>query len=347
MSADEPVDPADPTAVGAALVQWVSARFGGPVTLAEPSTALSGGFDSHLHSLRLEGEGLPSEWRGGLVVRVLPTADRSEQSEREAAVQAWAAGQGYAAPTVLAVIGADGPVGRPTQVMQRLPGTTLLEAVASRPWQARRQVGRLADLALRLHSLPTDGWPGPAESDALVAQRLHLPRLVAERTGDPDLAAALDRVDGLDPVELVGGPAVVCHGDFHPLNVMVDGDRAWVLDWTDAALGPPEGDVARTLLLLGVVASIAASSPVERLALRVAGPWLARRYRRAYEAGRALDPIRLRRWEALHALHGWAQVVMLHDGGFAGSSSTEGREDAIPLGLATVLQARVASALGA
>ena len=339
------VDPSDAAAVGQAVATWAAAHLGGPVAVAEPPAPLSGGFDSHLHSLRLAGERLPPDWRGPLVVRVLPTPDRQAQAEQEAAVQAWASARGYATPTVLAVIGPDGPVGRPTQVMQRLPGGTLLQAVTARPWQARRQLRRLAVLARRLHSLPVDGWPGPAEPGALVSQRLHLPRTVADRTGDLGLTAALARVDALDPVELVGGPAVVCHGDFHPLNVMVDGDREWVLDWTDAALGPPEGDVARTLLLLGVVAPIAASSAVERLALRAAGPWMARAYRRAYEARTPLDPGRLRRWEALHALHGWAQVVMLHDGGFAGSSSADGREDAVPLALAEVLQARVEAAL--
>lgn len=339
------VDPADAAAVGGAVAEWASDRFGGAIRLVGPPAALSGGFDSHLHALQLAGEALPAAWQGPLVVRVLPTVDRREQAEREAAVQAWATEQGYATATVLAVLSPDDAVGRPAQVMQRLPGTTLLQAVASRPWQARRQIDRLAHLARRLHALPIEGWPGPSAPDALVAQRLHLPRLVVERTGDADLADALRRVDALDPEALVGGPAVVCHGDFHPLNVMVDGDRAWVLDWTDAALGPPEGDVARTLLLLGVVAPIAASSAVERLALRAAGPWLARRYRRAYEVGARLDPGRLRRWTALHALHGWAQVVMLHDGGFAGSSSADGQEDAIPLGLARVLRARVEAAL--
>lgn len=339
------VDPTDPVAVGDALVHWAADRFGGSVALAVAPTVLSGGFDSHLHALSLEGEGLPPEWRGPLVVRVLPTADRQEQAEREAAVQAWATATGYATPTVLAVVEPGGPFGRPTQVMQRLPGTTLLQAVSNRPWQARRLVDRLAALALELHALPTAGWPGPAEPQALVTQRLHLPRVVAERTGDPALAAALARVDALDPAELVGGPRVVCHGDFHPLNVMVEGDRSWVLDWTDAALGPPEGDVARTLLLLGVVAPIAASSAAERAALRLAGPWLARRYQRTYGAGRTLDPQRLRRWEALHALHGWAQVVMLHDGGFAGESSADGAQEAIPLALATTLRARLEAAL--
>ena len=70
---------------------------------------------------------------------------------------------------------------------------------------------------------------------------------------------------------------MICHGDFHPLNVLVDGDDAWLIDWTDAALGPREGDVARTLLLFEV-ASIAAGSSVERAALSWLGPRLERRF---------------------------------------------------------------------
>jgi aminoglycoside phosphotransferase (APT) family kinase protein len=126
---------------------------------------------------------------------------------------------------------------------------------------------------------------------------------------------------------------VVCHGDFHPLNVMVDGERASVIDWTDAGLGPREADVSRTLLLFHI-AAIAAGSAVERVALRVAGPRLAGRYRRAYETGAPLDPRRLRAWEALHALHGWSQVRMLHDGA---SSSEPAR---IPPEVGDFLQAR-------
>jgi aminoglycoside phosphotransferase (APT) family kinase protein len=207
-------------------------------------------------------------------------------------------------------------------------------------------VDRLAALALRLHALAPDDWPGPADPSALVAKRLGLPRRVAEEVGDRGLAAALARVDALGPEELVGGPAVVCHGDFHPLNVMVDGRRSWVLDWSDAGLGPPESDVARTLLLLRVVASIAASGRLERTAIRWAGPPLARRYARTYVAGRALDEGRLRRWTGLHALHGWSQVVMLHADGFAGASSADGRQDEVPLELASVLRAEVEASIG-
>ena len=130
----------------------------------------------------------------------------------------------------------------------------------------------------------------------------------------------------------------MCHGDFHPLNVVVDGTSSAVIDWTDAGLGPREADVARTLLLFHV-AAMAADGAVERGALRIAGPRLARRYRRAYEAGVGLDPGLLQHWELLHAVHGWAQVEMLRAGGFDGASSSSA--DAVPDDVARFLQARV------
>jgi aminoglycoside phosphotransferase (APT) family kinase protein len=186
-----------------------------------------------------------------------------------------------------------------------------------------------------------DGWPSATDPEQLVGQRLSLPHRVAAELGDDELSSALDRASRLRPIA-TAGTTVVCHGDFHPLNVVVDGARASVIDWTDAGLGPREADVSRTLLLFHI-AAIAASSAIERTALRVAGPRLASRYRRAYEAGAPLDPERLGAWEALHALHGWAQVRMLHAGGFDGeSSSDQGR---VPVEVGDFLRGRFEAAL--
>ena len=158
----------------------------------------------------------------------------------------------------------------------------------------------------------------------MVDHRLSLPRQVVAQLDRPDLAAALDG-PRLAPRAL-DGPAVVCHGDFHPLNVMVDGERASVIDWTDAGLGPRETDVARTSLLFHI-AAIAADGAVERAVLKLAGPRLSRRYLKTYEAGARLDPTRMCMWEVLHGVHGWAQVEMLHAGGFEGSSSAQAGPD--------------------
>jgi len=42
----------------------------------------------------------------------------------------------------------------------------------------------------------------------------------------------------------------LCHGDFHPLNVLFDGEKYWIIDWVDATAGSPYADMCRTYVLL-------------------------------------------------------------------------------------------------
>jgi aminoglycoside phosphotransferase (APT) family kinase protein len=68
----------------------------------------------------------------------------------------------------------------------------------------------------------------------------------------------------------------LCHGDFHPSNILGPPGEAIVVDWLDACQGSPAADVCRTYVLL-------ASS----------GPEIARRYVDAYSelSGRAVEDI--------------------------------------------------------
>jgi uncharacterized protein (TIGR02172 family) len=42
----------------------------------------------------------------------------------------------------------------------------------------------------------------------------------------------------------------LCHGDFHPENVLIGKDEAFIIDWMTGAIGHPAADAARTVLLL-------------------------------------------------------------------------------------------------
>jgi len=41
----------------------------------------------------------------------------------------------------------------------------------------------------------------------------------------------------------------LCHGDFHPLNILYDGSKHWIIDWVDASAGNPLADACRTYLI--------------------------------------------------------------------------------------------------
>jgi aminoglycoside phosphotransferase (APT) family kinase protein len=62
-------------------------------------------------------------------------------------------------------------------------------------------------------------------------------------------AAAKSRLLALHS-RLDDGANCLCHGDFHPLNVLYDGSRHWIIDWVDATIGHPHADACRTYLML-------------------------------------------------------------------------------------------------
>jgi aminoglycoside phosphotransferase (APT) family kinase protein len=55
----------------------------------------------------------------------------------------------------------------------------------------------------------------------------------------------------------------LCHGDFHPYNIMGPPEREVLIDWPNASQGDPAADVCRTYVLLRSVSSELASAYVD------------------------------------------------------------------------------------
>jgi aminoglycoside phosphotransferase (APT) family kinase protein len=96
-------------------------------------------------------------------------------------------------------------------------------------------------------------------------------------------------------------PSVICHGDFHPLNILIgNGQVSGVIDWPWVRIAPPEYDVGATIAII-------TQGPVDvpgflRGAGNVVRRWIARRYLQAYQRARPLDARALRYYEALRLL---------------------------------------------
>src|SRR5919106_2803990 len=213
------------------LVDHLRAALAQPgLELAEPPAPLSGGFDTEIYAVRLRRA--PAGFAVPLVLRVLRPHHDPAMVLREQAIQNAVAEQGYPTPRVLHVSVDAAPLGAPFMLMERLPGAPLL---AAHPLEMDRV---LLDAQLRLHAL--DAAPlARALGDAV--------------TFDGYLAALQRRVDqaGLDglapPLRWLrehrpppATPPVICHGDLHPQNVLVEGSRVTgVLDWPNAVVAEP------------------------------------------------------------------------------------------------------------
>jgi aminoglycoside phosphotransferase (APT) family kinase protein len=270
-------------------------------------TPVGGGFWAEILTFRLAGAAPP--FAGGLVAKIMPSR---LLGDREALVQAAVADQSYAAPQVL--VHGTGPRNADGCyfVMPRVEGAPPLAAVnaaalvRSVPSLALRLPTMLAELAARLHSLDPaplrdalatePGWP--IDVNDLVADI----SAAADRVADAELATAIRTMLAARPEP--ANRDVICHGDFHPLNIVVGPAGATVLDWTAARLGPPAFDVAFTALLLAhppIQVGPAFDRP-----LHIAGRWLARRFitgyrRRARAAGWDLPPEELSWYTQLHS----------------------------------------------
>jgi aminoglycoside phosphotransferase (APT) family kinase protein len=301
--------------VAADLLTFARAHLGHPgLSYAEPPRRLSGGRDTEVYALRFSG--LEGDLAGPLVLRLFPAGDDRVARHRvrfEAAVHRAVIEQGYPAPAVL-LEGAEAQIdGRRFLVMARVPGRNMDQWVFTRT--GLRLGVHLAEIHVALHAIDA-----PA---VLETVRAHLPGLAAG--ADDGVSAGLrgweerlgERgVTDLDPVfawlaehRPEAGGVAVCHGDLHPLNVLMnDGRVSGVIDWADARIGDPAYDVARTSVLMrhGPLQH----SALRRLAINVVRHSLERQYRRTYLRARPIAPDRLAYYEVLNAATMLAQAAI-------------------------------------
>jgi aminoglycoside phosphotransferase (APT) family kinase protein len=275
--------------VARGLVGYLRGALGAPaLDLDGRPEPLGGGFDTEIHAFRLRGA--PAGFERPLVLRVLRAHHDPAMVLREQATQNAVAAQGYPAPRVLLASADPAPLGAAFAIMERAPGVPLLSRVVG-------MGGVLADAQARLHALD----PTPLRGTLPVLD--HYLDTLGRRVEAASLRGLAPLVAWLRAHRPPPEGVVICHGDFHPENVLVDGRAvSGVLDWPNALLAEPAFDVAATLNILRYVpAGIALASPLRWLA--AAGQRvLAAQYLARYRRRRPVAPGRLAYYEVATAL---------------------------------------------
>ena len=261
------------------------------------------------------------------MLRVLNPAQDPRRALRESVTQNTLAALGYPVPRALAACADRAVLGAGFLVMERAPGRPLLAA-------RRAGVGRtLAETQARLHALDPEPLlralddagraAGGGFDRATVSLDGHLTALDRRirRAGLDGFAAGMRWL--LDRQPAPGTARVICHGDFHPQNLLVaDGRVSAVLDWPNMLVAPPEYDVASTLVILtrtpvAVLPVPVAMRPVVAALRRV----LTARYLAVYRRLRPLARGRLPYCEAAACMRGLVRVAEARVAGGAAAAN--------------------------
>jgi aminoglycoside phosphotransferase (APT) family kinase protein len=284
--------------IAAPLLAYLRERLGAEaLSFAEPATPILGGFDTSIYAFSLADAAGP--FSGSLIARVFRTPAEAERARYEAAIQNAVASLGYPAPEILIVESRSDVLGSPFIVMRRMPGRVMLDALLG--IRMRRMAALLGREHARLHSLDADTFRRNLRETIEPSRRTALDEIHAryeDGSAAVSLAGLRPALRWLDEHRPTANVAsVICHGDFHPLNVLVTGSEVTgVLDWGWVAIGRPALDVGATVALL-THGPVNLPRPLLPL-VRVVRRWIVRRYLEAYAAIRPIDLEEVRYFEA-------------------------------------------------
>ena len=169
---------------------------------------------------------------GDRAQKIYPAGTTMAQVMTEAEAQQTARKHGVPVPHVYDVKCIEN---RPMMVMERVVGLPLDEAMRTHPDMAPALLAEFCRLQQFIHQVP---FGGHRLFSSRVRDRIeHLPLDDGKRLG---LLSNLNK--------LPEGNAL-CHGDFHPRNMMLTDNGLVVLDWADACTGHPLADACQTFLL--------------------------------------------------------------------------------------------------
>jgi len=208
-------------------------------------------------------------WGDGQILKLFNAGWHPGWVDYEARVARAVYETGAPVPAVGDVIELEGRLGL---VYGRVEGPSLLRRIQARPWTFPAAGRLLAELHAALHE---------KRAPTLPPQRERLERRIsAAQPLTPEL-----RARALAALQALPDGDRLCHGDFHPDNILITARGPVIIDWVDATRGNPLADVARTIVLLtGAIPPM----PGRRLIEALRGKFLAiyrARYRRLTSAG--------------------------------------------------------------
>lgn len=175
--------------------------------------------------------------------------------------------------------------------MEKLNDVTLLDLIWKHPLKVISYAKKMAEIHVKIHqAIPPNELPSLADK---------YKKFIGEKSSIDDKVKSqiLQEID-----TLCCGTNCICHGDFHPINVLVDANRYFVIDWVLATKGQPEADVAGTYLITKVYSSNKKEKNIfKRWINSIGGKLIANAYLRKYISLTGVDKKTIAKWIPIRA----------------------------------------------
>jgi aminoglycoside phosphotransferase (APT) family kinase protein len=307
------------------LRNHLARAFACPEAIYAASPArIQGGFDAAIFGFALNH--VPPALRGPLILRLGHADADPNRVKLETVVQNTLADMGFPAPRVMVTESDSSILGGPFMVMTRLAGQTLAHGLETGLGGGTSLVARTrllfsipailggiidewVGVQIRLHQLPAEPLLRAVTAAGIDTRAItfegQLARLntIVERSNLVGLKPGLAWLRDHRPPQ--ARAAAICHGDFHPLNILAEnGQPTGVIDWANAVIAEPAMDIGSAITNISAV-PLALPWPLRMAARQMIGAAL-RRYERAYRSLRPLDDEAVRYYQVFRAI---AQLV--------------------------------------
>lgn len=168
------------------------------------------------------------------ILKLLHPRYSRAKAESELAIARAIHAAGLPIPDASELVERDGRFGI---VFERIEGPSLLRLVERKPWKLFFGAKLLAELHAQIHRLTAPNQLPP--------QLVQLKTWLANAR---DFTAE-ERRAAEKSLALVPGGNSICHGDFHPGNILLSSSGPIIIDWSTATRGDAFVDVARTSVL--------------------------------------------------------------------------------------------------
>jgi aminoglycoside phosphotransferase (APT) family kinase protein len=182
------------------------------------------------------------------------------------------------------VLGKTEAEGRQAIVYERITGPSMLQTISSKPWKISGEARRLAELHASIHI---------KEVHTLPSQREMLERNIRLAEGLTDDKKAFI----FDVLSRLPDDNKLCHGDFHPGNILLSPKGPILIDWCTGTKGNPAADAARTVLLLSHASVPPGTPAIIRQLINFSRSRLCNTYITQYRKLTGISIEQLKEWE--------------------------------------------------